>query len=100
MLRMERAVSPSTGAVTMVLVDDQTYEIHGEARDFSLHLRARGRSPHTQRNYLPRIGRYLNWCSARGTDWRTVALAKWPGTSSILNRPRPAITSDCLPVRL
>ncbi|MFD9378469.1 tyrosine-type recombinase/integrase [Streptomyces sp. NPDC059999] len=74
MLRTERAVSPSTGTVTMVLVDDRTYEIHPEARDFSLHLQARGRSPHTRRNYLPRVGRYLNWCSTRGTDWRTAAL--------------------------
>lgn len=31
MLRMERAVSPSMGTVTMVLVDAQTYEIHEEA---------------------------------------------------------------------
>ncbi|MFF3559517.1 tyrosine-type recombinase/integrase [Streptomyces sp. NPDC002574] len=76
MFRMERAVSPSTGAVTMVLVDDQTFKVHPEARDFSLHLRARGRSPHTQRNYIPRVGRYLNWCDARGTDWRTVSLGE------------------------
>ncbi|MFF4323857.1 site-specific integrase [Streptomyces sp. NPDC001568] len=74
MLRTERAESPSTGTVTMVLVDDRTYEIHPEARDFSLHLQARGRSPHTRRNYLPQVGRYLNWCSTRGTDWRTAAL--------------------------
>ncbi|KUN18741.1 hypothetical protein AQJ11_33405 [Streptomyces corchorusii] len=39
-----------------------------------MHLRARGRSPHTQRNYLPRVGRYLNWCRGRGTDWQTVSL--------------------------
>ncbi|MFC7812700.1 tyrosine-type recombinase/integrase [Streptomyces olivaceus] len=74
MLRMERAVSPRTATVTMVLVHDQTFEIHEEARDYSLNLQARGRSPHTQRNYLPRVGRYLNWCSGRGTDWRTVSL--------------------------
>ncbi|GAA3263694.1 site-specific integrase [Nonomuraea helvata] len=74
MFYMERAVSPSTGAVTFVVVDDQSYVIHKEACDFSLHLRARGRSPHTQRSYLPRVGRYLNWCSTRGIDWRTVSL--------------------------
>ncbi|MEU6882169.1 tyrosine-type recombinase/integrase [Streptomyces sp. NPDC046712] len=74
MLRMERAVSPSTGTVTMVLVHDQTFEIHEEARDYSLSLQARGRSPHTQRSYLPRISRYLNWCAGRGTDWRAVSL--------------------------
>uniref|UniRef100_UPI0036F25622 tyrosine-type recombinase/integrase n=1 Tax=Bacillus mycoides TaxID=1405 RepID=UPI0036F25622 len=73
---MERAVSPSTGAVTMVLIHDQTLEIHQEARDYSLNLRARGRSPHTQRNYLPRVGRYLNWCAGRGTNWRTVPLGE------------------------
>lgn len=76
MLCVEQAVSPSTGAVSVLLVDDQTFAVHEEARDYSLHLRARGRSPHTQRNYLPRIGRFLNWCAGRGTDWRTVPLSE------------------------
>lgn len=76
MLHVERAVSPSTGAVTVLLVDDRTYEVQQEVRDYSLHLRARGRSPHTQRSYLPRVGRFLNWCASRGTDWKTVSLGE------------------------
>ncbi|MFG2651199.1 tyrosine-type recombinase/integrase [Streptomyces sp. NPDC048436] len=76
MLHVERAISPSTGTATVLLVDDQTFAIQEEARDYSLHLQGRGRSPHTQRNYLPRIGRFLNWCAGRGTDWKSVPLGE------------------------
>ncbi|MEU3251347.1 tyrosine-type recombinase/integrase [Streptomyces sp. NPDC006997] len=70
----EKAVSPSTGEITWLLVDEETYAPHPEAREFSLYLRGAGRSAQTQRAYIPRIGRFLNWCAERGTDWRTVRL--------------------------
>ncbi|MFF0288330.1 tyrosine-type recombinase/integrase [Streptomyces sp. NPDC005262] len=73
-LRAEKAVSPATGEITWLLVDEETYAPHPEAREFSLYLRGAGRSPQTQRAYIPRIGRFLNWCAERGTDWRTVRL--------------------------
>ncbi len=73
-LRTEKAVSPTTGEVTWLLVDEETYRPHPEAREFSLYLRGAGRSPQTQRAYIPRVGRFLNWCAGRGTNWKTVAL--------------------------
>lgn len=73
-LRTEKAVSPTTGEITWLLVDEETYAPHPEAREFSLYLRGAGRSPQTQRAYIPRIGRFLSWCAGRGTDWRTVRL--------------------------
>lgn len=73
-LRTEKAISPTTGEVTWMLVDEETYRPHPEAREFSLYLRGAGRSPQTQRAYIPRIGRFLNWCTERGTDWKTAGL--------------------------
>jgi integrase/recombinase XerD len=73
-LRTEKAVSPTTGEVTWLLVDEETYRPHPEAREFALYLRGAGRSPQTQRAYIPRIGRFLNWCQGRGTDWKAAAL--------------------------
>ncbi|MEU4063760.1 tyrosine-type recombinase/integrase [Streptomyces wedmorensis] len=74
MLCTEKAVSPTTGEVTWLLVDEETYRPHPEAREFSLYLRGAGRSPQTQRAYIPRVGRFLNWCAERGTDWKTAGL--------------------------
>lgn len=68
------AVSPTTGEATWLLVDEEKYAPHPEAREFAMYLRGAGRSPQTQRAYIPRIGRFLNWCAERGTDWRTVRL--------------------------
>ncbi|MFJ1933403.1 tyrosine-type recombinase/integrase [Kitasatospora sp. NPDC088160] len=76
MFRAEKAISPTTGAVTWLLVDEETYIPHPESLEYSIHLRAKNRSPQTQRNYLPRVGRFLNWCSGRGTDWKTVSLGE------------------------
>ncbi|MGV9919651.1 tyrosine-type recombinase/integrase [Streptomyces cellulosae] len=67
-------MSPTTGETTWLLVDEETYAPHPEAREFSLYLRGAGRSPQTQRAYIPRIGRFLNWCADRGTNWKTVRL--------------------------
>ncbi|MEU2716184.1 tyrosine-type recombinase/integrase [Streptomyces sp. NPDC007205] len=74
MLRAEKAISPTTGEITWLLVDEETYRPHAEAQEFALYLRGAGRSPQTQRAYVPRIGRFLNWCAERGTDWKTVGL--------------------------
>lgn len=73
-LRTEKAISPTTGEVTWLLVDQQTYRPHPEAREFALYLRGAGRSPQTQRAYVPRVGRFLTWCTERGIDWKTARL--------------------------
>lgn len=73
-LRVEKAVSPATGMVTLVLVDDDTYMVHSPAKDFVLSLRAAGRSANTAKAYLPRICRFLNWAAEQGVDWQTIGL--------------------------
>ncbi|MFF3454800.1 tyrosine-type recombinase/integrase [Streptomyces sp. NPDC002730] len=73
-LRTEKAISPSSGEVTWLLVDEETYRPHPEAREFALYLRGAGRSPQTQRAYIPRVGRFLTWCAERGIDWKTAGL--------------------------
>uniref|UniRef100_A0AAU2VH18 Tyrosine-type recombinase/integrase n=1 Tax=Streptomyces sp. NBC_00003 TaxID=2903608 RepID=A0AAU2VH18_9ACTN len=75
-LKTEKAISPATGAVTWLLVDEETYIPHPESLEYSIYLRGKNRSPETQRNYIPRVGRFLNWCSGRGTDWKTVSLGE------------------------
>ena len=68
-------------------IDDQTHspgragprrvsgEAAGQTTDpvlarFLRSLAARDASPHTQRAYATAVGSYLDWLSARGTDWR------------------------------
>jgi len=65
---VERAVSPVTGTVTPLVVDGKTYEPHPHAKDFAQYLRGAGRSPETSRAYLPRVARFLNWCSTHARD--------------------------------
>lgn len=36
---------------------------------------ATGKSPNTLKAYLPRIGRFLNWCLDHGVDWHAIGLA-------------------------
>lgn len=74
-LRVEKAVSPTTGAITLVLVDEDTFVVNSAARDYAMNLRAAGRSPNTAKAYLPRICRFLNWANEQGIDWRTIGLA-------------------------
>ena len=66
----EQAVSPVSGSRLWLLVDDRTMAIHPQAAAWATFLRGAGRSPNTIRSYLPRLGRFLNWTSTRGLDWR------------------------------
>jgi hypothetical protein len=71
-LRTEKAVSPTTGEVTWLLVDEETYRPHPEARELSLYLRGAGRSPQTQRAHIPRIQRRMvGHMRARGSAHHT-----------------------------
>ena len=70
MLISEQAVSPVSGSRLWLLVDDRTMAIHPQAAAWATFLRGAGRSPNTIRSYLPRLGRFLNWTSTRGLDWR------------------------------
>ncbi|MDX5962388.1 tyrosine-type recombinase/integrase [Rhodococcus opacus] len=82
-----------------MLVDVDSFDLHRQALEYSTHLRGAGRSPHTQRAYIPRIGRFLNWCGDRGTDWRTVSLGEMArfkfhleSTPTISGKPRSGKT--------
>lgn len=72
MLVTERAVSERSGVVTWLLVDRDGLVAHPEARLFAVHLSAK--STATQRAYVPRVGRFLNWCETVGVDWRRANL--------------------------
>jgi integrase/recombinase XerD len=69
-----RVVLPSTGRVSWLLVDED-FVVHPECRGFVLALMALDRSTETVRAYVPRVGRFLNWCNASGVEWRRVGLA-------------------------
>ncbi len=65
---VERAVSPTSGDVTPLVVDSETYKPHDYARDFARYLKGAGRSPATARAYVPRLARFLNWCVEHARD--------------------------------
>lgn len=70
----ERAIAPSSGRTWWVLVDTDTFVVCPEVSEFVLSLDGKGRSPHTIRSYVPRIGWFLNWCLEQGVEWSTVRL--------------------------
>lgn len=69
-----RVVLPSTGRVSWLLVDED-FVVHPECRGFVLGLMALDRSTETVRAYVPRVGRFLNWCDSSGVEWRRAGLA-------------------------
>lgn len=66
--RAWRAVSPNDGTVSWVVVDDDL-AFHAEGCAFLTGLRARDRSPHTERVYAGRVALLLSWCSTEGVAW-------------------------------
>lgn len=71
--RAWRAVSPSDGAVSWVVVDDDV-GLHVEACSFLAGLRGRDRSVNTERVYAGRVALFLSWCAAEGVEWGQVRL--------------------------
>ena len=69
--RSDYAVSPSSGARTWLVVDDE-FQPHKESLSYSLGLEAGKHSPNTTRSYMAKIATFLNWCQEAGVDWRTV----------------------------
>lgn len=106
--RAERAVSPSDGAVSWVVVDAD-YELHVEACAFLAGLRGLDRSVNTERLYAGRIALFLCWCAGEGIDWRRVRLdqmvgfKRWLSTTPVPGRGsassgklRSAATGDAI----
>lgn len=71
--RAERAISPSDGAVSLVVVDDRL-DLHVEACAFLAGLRGLDRSVNTERLYAGRVAVFLSWCAADGIDWMKIRL--------------------------
>jgi integrase/recombinase XerD len=71
--RAWRAVSPSDGAVSWVVVDGDL-ALHVEGCAFLAGLRGRDRSVNTERVYASRVALFLSWCAAEGVEWRQVRL--------------------------
>jgi integrase/recombinase XerD len=67
--RSERAVSPTTGETSWVVVNAVTYELHPERTAFAAYLRQRGRAWNTERTYSGRTALYLSYCSTSGVRW-------------------------------
>src|SRR5579884_1567969 len=71
--RAWRAVSPSDGAVSWVVVDDDL-GFHVEACAFLAGLRGRDASVNTERVYAGRVALWLSWCAAEGVCWKEIRL--------------------------
>jgi integrase/recombinase XerD len=69
MFTAERAISPSGGSVSWVVVGVPDYEVHVQGSAFLAGLRARDCSPNTERTYAGRVALYLSYCAAHGLDW-------------------------------
>ncbi|MGP4052800.1 tyrosine-type recombinase/integrase [Streptomyces sp. 2A115] len=72
-IRAERAISPTDGEVSWVVIDSRC-RLHDEGSTFLAGLRNMGRSINTQRAYAGRVALYLAWCEERGVDWRRAAV--------------------------
>jgi hypothetical protein len=73
--RAERAVSPTDGALSWVVVNGE-FELHVEGCAFLAGLRGRDRSINTERIYAGRVALFLSWCATEGIDWRRVHLGQ------------------------
>lgn len=71
--RAWRAVSPSDGAVSWVVVDGDL-ELQVEACAFLAGLRGRDCSVNTERVYAGRVALLLSWCAAEGIGWKEIRL--------------------------
>ncbi|GAA0379319.1 tyrosine-type recombinase/integrase [Streptomyces blastmyceticus] len=76
MYRAERAISPTDGSVSWVVVDYGTFELHREASSYIDSLRARSLSWNTERLYASRSALYLTACAASGVDWSRPSLGQ------------------------
>jgi integrase/recombinase XerD len=93
--RAWRAVSPSDGAVSWVVVDDD-FVLHAEGSAFLAGLRGRDRSVNTERLYAGRVALLLSWCASEGIRWTEVRLdqmarfKRWLVTEPLASRRRAA----------
>jgi integrase/recombinase XerD len=95
--RAWRAVSPSDGASTWVIVDED-FELHDGGCAFLTGLRAADRSVNTERVYAGRVALFLSWCATEGVDWTRPRLDHMVGFKRWLVA-EPAATREDRPRR-
>lgn len=91
MFSAERAISPSDGSASVVVIDEN-FEIHREASAYLAWLRSADRSPNTERVYAGRIALFLTYCASGRLDWRAV-------TADDLGRFLRMLVSEPIPPR-
>jgi integrase/recombinase XerD len=65
----ERALSPTDGSESFVVVDD-AYALHSESCEYLASLRFRDRSVNTERVYAGRLALFLTYCADNRLDWQ------------------------------
>ena len=70
---VEKAIRPVDGKVTWLVLDDNLDPVD-QVTQFALYLDGGGASVNTLRAYIPRVGRFLNWCHTQGADWSAISL--------------------------
>ena len=74
--RAEKPVYGGGEPVRWVVVDEN-WSLHVEACAFLAWLRARDRSPNTERVYAGRVALFLSYYTATGVDWHCPTLRPW-----------------------
>jgi integrase/recombinase XerD len=69
----ERAISPTDGSSSFVVVDD-TYTLHSATCEYLASLRFRDRSVNTERVWAGRLALFLTYCSGNRLDWRKITV--------------------------
>ena len=69
----ERAISPTDGTSSFVVVDD-AFTLHPESCEYLASLRFRDRSVNTERVYAGRLALFLTYCAENRLDWWRVTV--------------------------
>ena len=89
----ERAISPTDGSSSFVVVDD-AFTLHPESCEYLASLRFRDRSVNTERVYAGRLALFLTYCAESRLDWRSVTVddlarfQRWLVTEPLQRRGR------------
>ena len=70
---VEKAIRPVDGKVTWLVLDDDLEPVD-QVTQFALYLDGGGASVNTLRAYIPRVGRFFNWCHIQGVEWSNITL--------------------------
>lgn len=89
-MRVQRVVSPSTGAVSWAVVGADLLPIP-TVESFLVYLEARALSPNTVKTYAYALAAYFRYLGETGRDWEAVKLDDLAGFVAWLRRPAPNV---------